>query len=405
MQVYWRFYQRAGLNASQVVGVPMDSTGSLKVSPGQGILNVGELNSFTNLQSRFDAVDFLDLCSVLEALVLFDQVVVFGRNAEPGNQAFWAPLVKGSVLTVVELCPEDGFAFAQETVKHESAVELLNVGKRFHQKVPGNLVGSTAVMAWCASMVLDVVASHELDIPLILSAHFAPIYDEMETVRVSQTVSRVLHDQMRQAYNELTDNLAGMRVETGSVDILNIPPIALDILRRCHSVDDIAHCTLDVRYDFANFRNRIVAMDEIMEDKGVSPRRKLKERAKILYDMSLMCDLAERKNMIESAVWPAHDSLKKIREAASLNNVVKKSFVAGINIDKLFDLIMGGVPEAGRFFRLAPLRSVRRNYLETSDRQMVEIVKRLFGHSINKGDFDRVEAYYASFKVLSDLRL
>jgi hypothetical protein len=215
-----------------------------RLSPNLGLLDARATGrTFSELGRTFLPVDFFDLCSMIEEMVLRDKIVLVGKyDMLPRDfRTALTPFVQEKVF---ELCLE------RVTLKKLGAVssELLRAGKLAHDRG----MTSSTIEDSDHEVARLLAAEIALNVPTISMLRHLHNFGHTRRPDVDHTVCdlSVRFGDIKALADEKLRFLARQR----QMEHIALPPIALEVMQRAHHFDDLPTAILEARDDYRHLR-------------------------------------------------------------------------------------------------------------------------------------------------------
>ena len=234
-------------------------------------MNVGLLDArgtgsiFYSLRQKFTAVEFFDLCSVIEEFVLREKVVIVGKyNNLP--RALKDPLIPFVRAGIIEI----NWQPTQILNVPDPTPQLLSLALKAERD---GLYSSTLIDA---KYEVTRVLGAEIDLKLPTT----PLLRNLMYFGVSRRphVDHAVCD-LKGQYDKLSGNLDNVRwnfSKSAGIKYLSVPPIALECLQRANSFDQLCERILDARDNYAHLRNMMVELSNILSDPNINLEKYVK---------------------------------------------------------------------------------------------------------------------------------
>lgn len=322
------------------------------------------------LSSQFRAVEFADLCTLIEEIVLREHIVLTGRpdRFPAALQLALKPFVDAGVF--------------------------LSFGKQHPiAKLPydeNQLLASARVLSMGLSVVTPDDARYEVSrllgaeevsggtaLPLLRNLqHFGLMQRPRFENFVWDLAGRYrTWSEAAQRYRDHHQKLAGLPV-------MGIPPIALEVISRSRDIYDVCNQTLEMRDEVAHLRRLTTELEEKLRSGRLSPadamavERSWRER----WDRALGSTQSMARLSFARTSVPLLQNGTKIVSAYSASDPVPALEVIGGLIKSL--------PAALGYMQLRPIHRSVSNYMRTTDEKMKRSVAKLFKEDLVRIDGD-----------------
>lgn len=336
--------------------------------------------TINDLRGSFSLLEFLDLCAILEGVVLHDRLIVVQEHNAPERwQDLLKPLYEGGVILpepteTPAIAPGPRPERFQDQRQYNSAA--LSMRQRGHpfQK-------STLLDSWYETGRL-LGAEREYGCSPLPLIRQRPFYE-----KYGQTYERHTVCNLFGRYRELAEALASIRSESRLTlvpyTVVPIPPIPLLVLQLCRSYDDVLPRVLDIREDYTKLRTSLCGLREELADESVPPMKKLKAIRSWRRSWATLEEYDQKAGMLEIA-----DNALDIPD---LNNAIDSIGLDVVRLDKLLQVALAASRRAFHKWRIRLLHKAAKNYLRTPDSDLNNQIYRLFGRRIHPNELAELE--------------
>jgi hypothetical protein len=297
--------------------------GNIETRPGDSLIHFTCFPNFEQLRREFDILSFFDLCAGIEAAILHERLVMVSRppipelqtaqergrrvrSLEPRCLAFEPhvldPLLQAGVIF--------GTPFIGVKTLSARAGYLFH---RFNQNINVNVEDLSpyeALRKASQNFLLDLTFEEELGINFTIPAHILPAYMQLPEVEQHRKLIDQIDTQFATTYEYFKQTLFNQQREFNKDTIL-VPPIALEVLGRASTPDELAWVILDMRHSYRRLRQRFADLDEIQE-------RLIKNRARLFtflrYD-GVPWNNNAAENAIKQFGYYREDAGRNVKEA------------------------------------------------------------------------------------------
>ncbi len=349
--------------------------GDVLVHPEEYFSSVRDL-----VQDGFTIRRFLDLCGVIEATVLNQRIIVVATTSQAAAlmnaSSFANDLMTEPFFTGLSIqAPPDLLGLQMDRIMPRIRIVSAQFPSWIHPGDPEDRARLSSSIALCESVFWE----ETLGIPYLPTVQQAPYFVSAQGLperhclylEYGEARTRALTARLREEY------------ETRA---LPVPPIALRVLRRAETPDEIGSSLLLERDKFARLREIRDELDYLTRDREVSPLKKRTKREqyqrrwrsevrRVIGD-----DEAETVIAVPSTTLPADELAGLMSEAvASVVPLPKKAVGAIIKIAPWAIERLQSVP-------YRPMGTAMRKSLRTSPAAIDREVRRLFGHEVSETD-------------------
>ena len=227
------------------------------------------------LKVSYDPDALSDLCGLLVEFVLRDRAyVVRFPNVDFQRHPF------------MQSCLESGLAYNLKPARRgigESSPEQAVLRKHGYADV---------------APLIRASAYAKLPVFAVGAAHHA--IETLAPRRIEHAICDLVTEYVR-LEDRAIETLLKYRLVNPAYWQFRIPPLPLEILRRCKSLDDLRDATLDVRSEHTSLRRDFVEVNGLIADPHVHPRRKKKELEKLQGSLAAIARVAEGATLVSFA--------------------------------------------------------------------------------------------------------
>ncbi|MGF1621216.1 MAG: hypothetical protein ACFCUR_11440 [Rhodomicrobiaceae bacterium] len=329
-------------------------------------MNVGLLDArgtgaiFGSLRRQFTPVEFFDLCSIIEELVLRERVILVGKFQKLPRNFKW------------ELQPFINEQVCEINLQPTRLVNLPPVNKSLAEMIRS---GREAEL-FCST---QQDASHEvtrlLGAEIDLKAPTTPLLRHLAHFGSSRRphIDNDVCD-LRAQYGKIAgalDDWNWHQTRTTGVKYIAIPPLGLECIQRCYSFEQIPDRILELRHEYRHLRDKMIELAAILSDPKLSKSKYI----------SLISSWSERWNSCLDT--PSGHVLgigisniellvkgQEVTEAVCKSNYLKA-------LKSVYDLVNAG-SELWQLRLFRPMHRTVHNYLSASPSNMCMEVSRIF---------------------------
>jgi hypothetical protein len=234
-----------------------------------------------------------------------------------------------------------------------------------------------------------------LDIPVVLWAHASPVYLWLPKVKLEQQALQVLRGILAEKYAELSEKWGAARLKADPGDIVQLPPIAFEVLSKAGKLEELPVVALDIRDKYSSVRKRFADLDDYLASKDVSPQKKLMEKEKLQKSFADLCKTTKADAV--TAFTSLLCRLPEILDPAGVPEASQQPWKA-IDWQKVAERVADSLASGMRRMHVRPLYATRKRYLATPSRAMVDAMRRHFGHELTRQDLELARRYAALVK-------
>lgn len=319
-----------------------------------------------DLLGRFSVLQFLDFCTFIEGVVLYDRLIMVGGGAMRADGT------EGDVITRwnenIQLLFDESVV-----VREEQRSSPINVGVRPERKRRFENVeyqmGYTIEDAWYETGRL-IGAEKIYKKPSLPLLRQKPYYEKSAHV----VADHVLCD-LFSRYKELDEVLLQIRKSTDLPGVnyisVPIPSLPLMVLQRSNKVTDLIRVTLEVREEFERLRHSLTSMRTTLADPTVKPEEKRRALHSWVNSWQTLLKYQEQASYFQLATA----SNNMLDFAKSLDGIGLDSFKWSKIIQKMIETF----ESTFYAWKIRQLHKSAENYLSISNSDLAKEIKRLFG--------------------------
>lgn len=340
------------------------------------------------LKEDFDIIYLLDLCAGIEAAVVHEELVL--TTLGEGNEEILGPLAQEGILFRTAVRSADPIASAAMLIELPRAAELMrrveSVGRFDEEDQDLAITATVAAM----SLPTDLYIEEDKGGTLVLPFRQAAIYLSLPSLEGTRSALHQAKLSLAERYAPLKDALVSFRLSEAvdEVDSVPIPPIALKLLSRAHTFDELGEMVLDERRRFAPMRRRFAEIREIYASSSGTLRDRYLKKARMTIDMERALKDARR---VPSSIEFVGDA-EKIGEALApfLHSGDPTKFA------KLASPIARWIEDGLYRMRMRPLIGLVDLYLDITAEDLRKCASVLFDHELTERDIKRARGYGAA---------
>jgi hypothetical protein len=323
----------------------------------------GVAKTVNDLQGRFSLLQLLDLCVLVEGIVLYEQLIMIGTRKLPD---MWEPVLKPLLENNVLVLEQ----------KKSRPIEL--AGRPNRRDGFDSRTGYSLEDAWYeAGRLLGAEKEHHC--PSLALLRQKPFYKKNGYVGEDHSICDLFG-----RYQQFSDAIQTIRKQTQlpiqPYIVVPIPPIPLMVLKRSQRPDEFMTNALSIRDEFRVLRSSLKALREDLADPFTPPLQKRKA--------------IESWNKSWLSLGKYNDASSMVEVALASNNLVDYAgAVGGLGLDSikwsnLIEKIIQKSADAFYKWRVRLLHKAAKFYLKTSDGEINREVERIFHYEISRQDID-----------------
>ena len=328
---------------------------------------------FTGIRG-LSIVTFLDFCTILEAVILYDKLIVVG-DPKKENSNFFGPLqelVKNGILT-----HESQRSRIAKIPRPFSREQRANHFYSFHRPNKDELINIED--AWFETGRI-IGAEREYGCSALALLRQKPIYEKYAYVPEEHSVCDLIGH-----YESLKEALLNIRRSTSysKYIIVPIPPISLMVLQNSQNSYEIFQIALDLRDKYKNLRNSLKQLREDLADDSIAPKKKLK-----------LIESWERswKTLEKYQQWSFFEIANTTNQIVNIDKALDNFDINSLRIDKIIQLLLSYGENIYRSWRIRVLHNTARNYLSTPNIEINKEIRRLFHYEISEKDIEQLKS-------------
>jgi hypothetical protein len=348
-----------------------------------------------SLYDKGDLLNALEFCSLAEAVVLQDRVIIVDCLDEVDDdesknrhlmKQFLAPWQGASAITYSTL-PERSSDTSPESVREEPVRDV----ERSEVMVANVESGDPlAIASREARNLAD--AERSFLCPGLALPRQSSVFEASSHVREDHSVCSLSakYSSLREALEELRQR---SRMPWYKYMSLPIPPIALQIYDKAKNVEDLVKTTLEAREQYQPIRARLYELREILNDEGVDLARKDKLLRSWRRTWRTLDALSGDLSVIEMAKTSTKILREdKIFESISFNDLAWL---------KIVERLLPWIEERFHIWKIRALHRTASHYKGASDAQLNAAVSSVLKREIGQEEIADTVEIFAMLKALS----
>lgn len=317
-----------------------------------------------DLRGGFRAIEFLDLCALIEAIVLHDEIlVVTPKQVQMPDKwtAALKPWLDAGVLKVLDLdrthAMHSGPRPSLRPTEKRSGAWILSQ--------------STEVDAWHESSRI-LAAENALGVPALPLMRQRRYYESFAQPKAEHSVCDLIgrYERLKDALEDIRDCT---RIPIVEYVTIPVPPLALIALQRARAFETVTQSTLEVRDQFAKLRRKLKELREFLSDAKIPPHRKLAIQQSWIASWQTLDDFSR-----ESRILTIANSTNELLNADEFKKEIDDDFNP-VDYRGLVSKLIKLTDRTVRRWRVRTLHRAAKNYLRTSDSEINTAVSRIFG--------------------------
>lgn len=343
------------------------------------------MRSLSCIHHDFTILEFLDLCTAIEAIVLNDRITILDSTPELINSQHEMLLLEAQGVFSHE---DSGVKIAdEEPALHKFRVtmnSLMNSGR-----LPRTPLGKTTFGDAFREATAISGAERRLQISALPLRRFSCFYEPKVLAREEHTACDLVAN-----YDILSRDLRhgrGLyRFPLSDYIFAEIPPMPIIALNRSPDRERLIYVVLELREEYSSLRASLSQLRAVLSDVEVSPKEK------------------QRQLRSWSKSWKTLDKYGPSTKLAMANTTLSAVGVnksadgehLDLDLNKLLSWVGKGAREGWYRWRVRILHDVAKQYLRTSDGAISRETQRLFSHELSADDLRQLRDWDAQMASL-----
>lgn len=335
--------------------------------------------TLNDIFDRFEDMRFMDLCVLIEGIVLYDKLVIIGKR----NISFG----KDSNYKNTDVLIKNGVAVEYSQKIANVNIEKKHCGEDIEQsRDPGYSLED----AWYETKRL-IGAEKKLGIPALRLEREKFYYSENALVNVDNKLCFNLYGH----YSDLSEALKNFRKNIssnyGNYDVIPVPPLPLILFERmsCWDKKIFWDCLLELRDEYQSLRKELINLKEIMSSPQISPLVKKEKYDKWVKIWNTLNVSEKYKNMNTNLI------LSSVNFINFSGTFTETSLKKAVNADKLVKQLFEWAEKEFYSWKIRLLHETSNNYVRKSDYELNQEIVRLF--QIKPKKLDKLHNYKGVF--------
>lgn len=330
-----------------------------------------------DVQNDFSLLEFLDYCTVLEGIVIYDELIPVAQL--PRDDMSWQ--------SEIDKLNKEG-VLSKETIESSplyrgNRPEEVRGWSHAKKRNKGYIARSSLVDSWYeTSRLLGAEKQTGISsLPLLRQRSF---YEKYATVKEEHTFSSLIwqHKDLSHALQELRRR---ERYRLKPYYIVPIPPIPLLVLERSMRKEDFLLTAFELRNEFEDLRNSLTELRQVLDDEDINPIEAKKYRVSWEKRWGTLGRYKDSGYSIDIA-----DTFK---DSVNLEGSIDGFSIDSISLSKILEKAF---IEANKFRlqrRIRVLHKAAKNYITTSDASINRQIQRFYNVSVERKDFELLEYF------------
>lgn len=326
-----------------------------------------------DVQGSFSLLEFLDFCTVLEGIILYDELVPIGNK------------LKGKWEQEVRLLTAAGVISKQEVNSQPADVGPRPEATHATKYVPRNpqMAKSTLIDSWfeTARLIGAEEQTGLSSLPLLRQRH---IYEKYACVKEEHTFCNLIlqHKNLSHVLQQLRRS---HRLALAPYYTVPIPPVPLMVLERSTRKEDFLKNALEVRDEFSPLRSALTELRAFLDN----PNEQLIEKVRYRNSWKKAWGTLGKYKESLFSIDLADASKDKISIERSLDGIALDS----ISLTKILEKLIAEASAQYHQRRVRILHRAAQNYIATSDGHINRHVARLYNCEINNNGFEYLKQF------------
>lgn len=321
-----------------------------------------------DVQGGFSLLEFLDYCTVLEGIILYDELVPVGGKIQNKWEDETNLLRSAGVLSTDNISSKP----AEVGPKPDNIMHMSH-----------NVARSGVVDSWYETGRL-IGAERESGLSSLPLLRQRNMYEKYASVKEEHSFCSLIahHKDLSYALQELRRNTRLIMVP---YYVVPIPPVPLMVLERSKRKEDFLKSALEVRDEFAALRIALTELRQLLDspDESLSEKMKYRKSWEKVWgtlgkykDSSFSFDLADA-------------SKDKVSVERSLDGIGLDS----ISLTKIVEKSIAEATELFRRMKIRVLHKAAKNYITASDGHINRQIRRFYNSEVNEKDFNNLKQF------------
>jgi len=379
-----------------------------------------------NLSTSFDVHSFLALCHLIDAAVIHQRLLVPFLPEPQGADSIATKLLQQGVLLrfdddflrwlrsgkVTARAKEVGRRFIpSESLKAVQYIYNRNpwtdplrsvlpaaafLGGPHQRPSPQELSVGSVSMAALEWLFPYVMLEDHLQVSFLPTSRILPLYLQIPNIENEEQAYRRLEGALADTYADIR-KLLGILYQTVNRGAITLPPIALQVLDRAKSLEDIGDEIEAARHRYRKVRDYFTKLDAILQSPDVTIKKKLKAKAKLSRAIN---KLFKGGDLDQVTVFMSLAG--GLNESVSIPGLLKGPGWEDFDLIKLAVWLVEVATSLHWRFRMRPLYGTKKRYLKLTDTRIQKIIARHFNHELTKSDLEEVRAYEFNIRKVTE---
>lgn len=343
------------------------------------------------LRRDFNIIKFLNFCSGIEAAVINERLIC---NRATISNSIWpiiGPLIREGAFGIIDLVTTDVIESVQETHESPRAKELMQRLGAIRKVQSSDLYAFEMLTSSSISLPESLYLEDRFKIPFCINVQTAPAYLALPSAERQRKLFADLDRGLAGSYEKIKNLLDELQTNFDGVDVVKIPPIAVEALGKAGTFDELGEILVDLRRKYRSVREHFKEAARLQSDKSVDLRTKREAGLKIVRDLNkiyarinargvpVRTELAEGLN---SSVDALEGALKAHADPTEATKMLK----LGMPVLSLIEHTLW-------YLRMKPLIQTTDRYMLTPQSELVAASRVLFKHEIDQEDLDFLNHY------------
>src|SRR5271170_5854567 len=159
------------------------------------------------LKSKFDIIYFLDLCTGIEAAILYDEVYAARSTRAGGADALIDPLVKEDAIKLLVVSSSNPIEATKQIFERSRIVELEGKLRRQNFLDASDMDLGIIAKGAASSLALELAMEEDFNLNLVPPPRQVPVYLMLDPVERDEKIISDIEKQLAAEYKEVKESL------------------------------------------------------------------------------------------------------------------------------------------------------------------------------------------------------
>ena len=343
----------------------------------------GLVKTVATLSESFCLLEFLDLCTLLEGIILHDQLLVVRTDTENGGEGFLKCLYDEKILFDYQIKEPPAYPTQTKEPPKEGYKPAYRVAR------------CSTRDSWYETARI-YAAELESEHSALPFNRQQPFYNKLANPMRQHAICN-LYSRHEVLAKDLSEVRKAVSIESNNKYIqVPIPPVPLLVLKESKNFTDILKTAIGIREDFTSLREHLRELRAKLADPKIAPNEKQKM---IITWKKSWATLDKYKNAANV------DIATSLMENVNGSKVWDGLSPELLRIDKLaLNVVKLGMDMRSRW-RVKTMHRAAKNYLSVPDQGFLAHVERIFGYSLNANDLKKFYEWVKGRKHLNQKQI